>query len=213
MAAAIAEAAPHGAPAKGGKKKLFVIVGAVLALVLAAGGGGVVYLKKKQAAEAAAAEEEGEAPAAHAAAAKHPGTPPAWLPLDPFVVNLADRDADRYAQIGITLELDNPASADQIRAYMPAVRNAILLVLAGKTSKDLLDRSGKETLAEEIAREAARPLGIDIPAPKKVKEAASDSAPGTAAKADDEESPKPKKKRAGPRNPIQAVNFSSFIVQ
>ncbi len=210
MAAAIAEAAPHGAPAKGGKKKLFIIIGAVLALVLAAGGGGVVYLKKKQAAEAAAAEDEGDAPAAHAAAAKHPGTPPAWLPLDPFVVNLADRDSDRYAQIGITLELDNPTSADQIRAYMPAVRNAILLVLASKTSKDLLDRSGKENLAEEIAREAARPLGIDIPAPKKLKEAAS-AAEGK--QGDDEEEPRPKKKRAGQKNPIQAVNFSSFIVQ
>ena len=30
---------------------------------------------------------------------------PAFVPLDPFTVNLADREAERYAQVGITLEL------------------------------------------------------------------------------------------------------------
>ncbi|MCK7493223.1 MAG: flagellar basal body-associated FliL family protein [Comamonadaceae bacterium] len=28
------------------------------------------------------------------------------MPLDPFTVNLADRDAERYAQVGITLEVE-----------------------------------------------------------------------------------------------------------
>ena len=91
--------------------------------------------------------------------------PPTFLPLDPFVVNLADRDADRYAQVGITLELDSPAFADQIKAYMPAIRNAVLMILAQKTSRELLDREGKEQLAAEIQREAVRPMGIVIAAP------------------------------------------------
>src|SRR5215203_3123174 len=138
------------------KKKLILIGAAVLALVLALGAGAIVFLKQRAAHAAAIADEDGATPessstATAAAAAK--GVP-FFLPLDPFIVNLADREADRYAQIGITFELESSMSGDQIKAYMPAIRNAILMVLANKTSKDLLYREGKEQLALEIQREA-----------------------------------------------------------
>lgn len=215
MAAAIAETAPAAAaaPAKRGKKKLLVILVAVLVVVLGAGGGAVVYLKKKAAAQAAAeVEDGGEVVSATARPDQH--NPPVWLPLDPFIVNLADREADRYAQVGITLELDSAGSAEMIRGYMPAVRNAILLILASKTSKDLADRAGKEQLAEEIAREAVRPMGIDIAAPQPVVEAAS-AVVAVAAEASAASEAKPGRKRmaAVQKNPIQHVHFSSFIVQ
>ena len=45
---------------------------------------------------------------------------------------------------------------------MPAIRNAILMILAHKTSHELLERAGKEQLAAEILRETVRPLGITI---------------------------------------------------
>ena len=51
---------------------------------------------------------------------------------------------------------------------MPAIRNTILMVLAHKTSTELLDRDGKEKLAAEIMREAVRPLGIEIATPEPV---------------------------------------------
>src|SRR4029077_13853725 len=91
-----------------------------------------------------------------------------YLPLDPFIVNLADREADRYAQIGITFELESSMMGDRIKAYMPAIRNAVLLILANKTSKDLLNREGKEQLALEIQGEAVRPMGIGIAGPEPV---------------------------------------------
>ena len=52
--------------------------------------------------------------------------------------------------------------ADQLKAYMPAIRNGVLMVLASKTSQELLTRKGKEKLADEIMREAVRPLGIEL---------------------------------------------------
>ena len=51
-----------------------------------------------------------------------------------------------------------------MKAYMPAIRNGILMVLAHKTSAELLERSGKELLAAEIMRESVRPMGINIQA-------------------------------------------------
>lgn len=202
MASAAAPAS-DAAPAKGGgKKKLLVIVGIVVVLLLAGGGGALFMMKKasdKAAAEAAAAEEEDAGSSAKATVKIDPAKPPAFVPLDPFVVNLADRDSDRFAQIGITLEVDDPAFAEKMKPFMPAIRNNILMILAHKTSSELLGREGKEKLAEEIAREAVRPMGIDIDPPE----------PEEA-----EDAPKKKrKKKAGPKNPVRAVLFSSFIVQ
>jgi flagellar FliL protein len=131
-------------------------------------------------------------------------------------VNLADREADRYAQIGITFELDSSMTGDQIKAYMPAIRNAVLMILANKTSKDLLYREGKEQLALEIQREAVRPMGIEIAAPEPVTTAPAvgASAPASAIAVDAAASAKAKpRRRAETRNPIQHVHFSSFIIQ
>ncbi len=225
MSTAAAPAVPAetaDVPAKSGKKKkLIIIVAAVLVLALA-GGGGTVYWMKKKAADAAAAAEaaddEGGAKPAHAAAKGGRRTPPLFLPLDPFVVNLADREADRFAQIGITLEVDDDKFADEMKAYMPAIRNGILMVLAHKTSQQLLERSGKEALAAEIMREAVRPMGIQIEAEPKPAEAmpkAKDAKDADVANAADKPTPKPKKKAklAAEHNPVTKVHFSSFIIQ
>lgn len=191
-------------PKTTGKKKLVIIIAAVLAVLLI-GGGVAFYLVKQSAAAAAAADgEDVDAQAAQADAAEDDETkaPPVFVPLDPFVVNLADRDAERYAQIGVTLQVDDPKFADELKLYLPAVRNGILMVLAHKTSQELLERSGKEKLAAEIMRESVRPMGIAIEV----------DMPSSDANAGDEPKPR-KKKKPAVHNPITSVNFSSFIIQ
>ena len=205
MSAAAAEPVDNNdgdapAPSRPGRKKLIVIAAAA-AVLLAGGGGGAAFMLKKKREAAAAAEaaangegEEAE-PVAEAAPRKnaHKG-PPAFLPLDAFVVNLADRETERFAQIGITLELDDPKFADQLKAYMPAIRNGILMVLAHKTSTELLTRAGKEKLASEVMHAAVRPLGIEL---------------------EDDEQAKPGAEKKTPleESPVRHVHFSSFIIQ
>ena len=212
-----AAAAPVNAgaavPAKKGKKKLIVIIVAVLLLLVIAGGAALLLMKKKAAAES----DDGESATASASAEHHGGKPdlkhpPTFLPLDPFVVNLADKDADRYAQVGITFEVEDPKFAEQMKAFMPAIRNGILMILSHKSSSELLDRSGKEQLAGEILRESARTMGIEVEDPEPV---VAKKAEGDKAAAEDEE-PKPKKKKKKAPvepNPIKHVHFSNFIVQ
>ena len=206
-----------GAPAKGGKKKLVMIVLLLLVVVLAGGGGALFLLKKKAHAAEDGAEEDVAAVAHKAGAKADPAHPPTFLPLEPFVVNLADRDADRYAQIGIVLEVDSPIFADQMKAYMPAIRNSILMILAHKTSRELLERAGKEELADEILRETVRPMGIEIEAPvKPAKVAAVVKEGDDEADGEPEAKPKPKARRAkasSEHNPVRHVHFSSFIIQ
>jgi len=197
-----ATAAPDAAP-KGGKKKLLIIIGAVV-LVLLLGGGAAVFMmmKSKAAAEAAAAEEEaGGKPAKKEAKAapapvRDPKTAPTFVPLDPFTVNLADRDAERYAQIGVALEIDDPKQADAIKAFMPVIRNNILLLLSHKTAAQMMDHDGKVKLAEEIQKEASRALGFEVEDEE-----------------EDDGKTKKKRKRAPVVLPITAVHFSNFIIQ
>jgi flagellar protein FliL len=204
MSAAAAEAPP---PAKG-KKKLIIII-AVAALVLVGGGGAAVVMMKKKAAAEAEAEEGGGGAAPAKAAAKHdPKAAPVFVPLDPFTVNLADRDAERYAQVGITLEIDDAKLGEQIKVYMPAIRNNILLALADRTAAELMGRDGKAKLAEKVRQETSRALGYEIE--EEDPEADEEEKP---AKADSKAKSKKKKKAEPAALPVKAVHFSNFIIQ
>ena len=218
MSAAAAPATEAGAPvpAKKGKKKLIIMVAVALLVLLGGGGGAAIYFKKKAAHAAEAAAEEGGAVDEHKAAKRDPKHPPNFLPLDPFVVNLADKEVDRYAQIGITLELQDAKFGDELKLYMPAIRNGILMILAHKTSAELLERSGKEMLALQVQREAARTMGIEVAEPEAVSKAKLADSPAATQEGDDEAEKKPKKKAkraAVEPNPILNVHFSNFIIQ
>lgn len=195
---AAAEAAP--AP-KGGNKKLIIIIVAVLVLVLA-GGGAAMMLMKKGADTEEVDDEDGAPAPKKKAAATAPRKPPTFVPLDPFTVNLADRDADRYAQVGITLEIQDAAVDAQIKAFMPVIRNNILLALSDQKATDLMGREGKARLAVRIQRETSRALGVEIAAEEETEEA-EEAAPAS----------KKRRRRAEPELPITAVHFSNFIIQ
>ena len=87
-------------------------------------------------------------------------------PLDPFVVNLADKDTERYAQVGISLQVDDAKIADEMKAYMPAIKDNIILILSHKSSEELLSLEGKQKMAEEIQRAAARAMGYEVEEPE-----------------------------------------------
>ena len=199
-----APAADQAAPKKS-KKKLFIIVGVVLALLVAGGGGALFFMKKKQAAEA-----EGEDPAAHASApAKRDAkAKPIFLPLDQFTVNLADRDADRYAQLNIVFELNEEKAADAVKNYMPIIRNNILMLLSHKTAAELFEKQGKQTLTHEILVETAKAMGFDAPQ-------SALKALGRLPKPVIGEDGEPIVIRSNPANasPVVGVNFSNFIIQ
>jgi flagellar FliL protein len=204
MSTAAAVEAPPSAP-KGKKKKLIIIIAAVAALVLAGGGGGAYFLLKKKATTEADAEAEpgsSEEAAPAKAGAKHDAhAVPVFVPLDPFTVNLADRDAERFAQVGITLEIEDAHMGDQIKNYMPAIRNNILMAIADRTATELMGREGKLKLAERIKRETARALGYAV---AEETEGAAGEAPDAAPK---------KKKKAEAALPVKGVHFSNFIIQ
>src|SRR5215510_8970713 len=159
---AAAETAPP-LPGQGKKKTVLIAVVATLLLALA-GGGAALWTMKKNADVAAESDGDSDAEVADGTPKKKKGDKqhlPVFLPMDLFTVNLADRDAERYAQVGITLELADTKTSDLLKAYMPAVRNDVLMLIAHKKAADLQERSGKLELAREIRRAAMKPLDDD----------------------------------------------------
>lgn len=185
---ATAPEAAEGAPPKKSKKML--IIGIAVAVLLAAGGGAFWFIKQRN-----AAAEEGEEAQAEAKAEK--AAPPAYLPLDNMVVNLADPGGDRVAQVGITLVVVDAKASDAVKAYLPTIRSGVLMLISQKTATELLTAEGKTQLAKEVLREALAPFGGG----QEEEEEASD------------EKPKKKKKAASADMPVTGVLFSSFIVQ
>jgi len=187
MATTPAPAAEEAPPPAKGKKRLILIAALALLLLALGGGGAAFWVLQNKAAVAADAEGDDDADAmAESQPRKKKGDKqhlPVFLPLDLFTVNLADRDAERYAQVGVTLELADLKTSDLLKAYMPAVRNDVLMLIAHKKAGELQDRAGKLELAREIKRVALKPLedGDD--------------------------------KDAGDDMPVRAVHFSSFIIQ
>ena len=201
MSTATAAEAP--VPAKGKKKLIIMIAAAVL--VLALGGVAAMMLMKKKAADADADGADDHAPAKTAVSKHDPKAVPVFVPLDPFTVNLADREAERYAQVGITLEITDSHVGDQIKLYMPAIRNHILMAIADRTAAELMGREGKAALAEKVRREASRALGVEAENEEAVRDDEGEKPAG--------KKTKKKNKSAPPELPVKAVHFSNFIIQ
>jgi flagellar FliL protein len=193
-AAATADAATPAKPKS--KKLLFILIGVVV-LALAGAGGALFILKKNT-----AIDEGGEESSQNEKEDRASRAPPTFLPLEEMVVNLADPGGNRFAQLGITLQVEDGKTAEAIKGYMPNIRNAILILVSQRTSENMLQLEGKEKLATDIAREVSR--FMDYPLPER------NAAASEAGEASDKAA---KKKRAAATSPLQAVLFSSFIVQ
>ncbi len=184
-------------------KKLLLLVGIAVVIVALIVGGGWFYVSKQRAAALDGEEEETVVAKVKSKEA------PVYLPLDNMVVNLADPGGEKVAQIGITLELSDTHATEKVKQYLPTIRSSILILVSQKTSEELLRREGKEKLAADILKEAARPFGG-------VEEEATDEVE----KKDDVGAKKAKgKPKAAQKSqpheapPVQRVLFSSFIVQ
>ena len=190
-AAATATAVPAEAPKKKSKKLLFIIVGVVLLALI--GAGGALFIMKKNAA-AANDEYADDEPAAHAA--KDPKHAPTFLPLENMVVNLADAGGTRFIQLGLTLQLQDTKTEAEVKTYMPSIRSDILLLISQRTADEMLQVQGKQKLANDIIAAISKEMGYEVAGHAGAEDATA----------------KKKTAKAAP-NPVQAVLFSSLIVQ
>ena len=140
-------ARPDAAARKGRARKLAIPAG--LALVAAIAGVAFVLWQR-----GAAGSTE---PAAHATP-----EPAGLVSIDPFLVNLADREAQRFARVTVRLIVQTHADAEAIAGDALAqarLRSAVLELLALQTSGTIVTAEGKTQLKNAIAERGSQVLG------------------------------------------------------
>lgn len=185
------EAPAEGEVPKKKSKLLIIILAAVLVLVLGGGGAAFFLMKKKADPEA----EEGDDPPAKTAKAKKKkkddhGTPPVFSKLEPFVVKLQAEAQEAYVQAIPELKLLDAQVAEQVKLFMPEIRHNVLMILAGKKASELGTPQGMQALANQIRVSINATLSGEPP-----------------------DQALEKLNQADPEAPVQAVFFSSLIVQ
>jgi flagellar protein FliL len=161
--------------------KLLIIIGAAIVLVIGVATAAVFLLMPAPADDDEIAAED--KPKKKKKDEKTHAAPPAYLNLDPFVVNLTSEAGEQYLQAAMTLEFEEGKQADHAKVYMPKIRNQVMLLLSGKKPAELASKEGKEKLASEIRKEINTVLLPEESNGKEIKA------------------------------PLKAVLFTSFIIQ
>lgn len=145
--------ADGGAGKKRSRKGLFLALFLIVALVAGGGAGGYWWWQGR-----GQASETGQTGEVLAAAE----VPSGMLAFEPFVVNLADKDAARYLKVSLRLVvsgIDDPAEVQEDAVRMLRLRSAILEYLSQQTADVLVTAEGKEALKKAVAERATPLLG------------------------------------------------------
>lgn len=190
-----AETAEAEQPPKKSKKLLIIII-AVLVLVIVGGAAAFFMMKGKPAADEEGDEEGDEVPAKveKKKAKKDDDAPPVFVKLEAFTVKLQTEQQEAYLQAVPELRVLDAHIGDKVKQYTPEIRHKLLLILSGKRASEISTPQGVQLLANEM-RVTINHI-IEPPAPR--RKGKEPEAPGDV---------------AGPDEPVQAVLFTSFIIQ
>jgi flagellar FliL protein len=139
---------------KKGKGKLVAI--AVAAVMVLAGGGGAFWWFTR------GAHAASETTPKRAAAEEGGG---GVVPLETFLVNLADKSGSRYLKTTLKLVVPDEKTAEKLAKNEVAVtraRSAILELLTTKTADELVTAEGKSALKKAICERVSPLVGAEV---------------------------------------------------
>lgn len=181
------------------KLLLFIIIG--VAVLVLGGGTATFLLLKKNAPLDGEEDEELVAKTDKKRAKKELDAPPVFVKLEPFTVKLQAEQQDAYLQATPELRVIDMPSGDRVKQFTPEIRHKVLLIMSGKKASELGTPQGVQKLSNEMR--TAVNLIIDGP---KIKTKGK-------GKAAVEEAPAEPTDQASADDSVQAVLFTSFIIQ
>jgi flagellar protein FliL len=130
-------------------KKLWIIIGGALILLIA---GGLIFAiphfkgNNEQSAQKEKDSNAGEKKSAH----EEREVVKATLALDPFLVNLADKDEIRFVKATLQFGLAEEIKEEVAKMTVAAMRDSIITLLTSKTAEEILTPQGKDKLREQV---------------------------------------------------------------
>lgn len=177
---------PQAAPKKSKKKRIIIILVVFLLMLAGVGAGGYwwffihkpgtpLFSSKAPEVETSAAEEpakaekaggtgHGEEAKGQSARIEAPKDIPrssgrnVVLPLPQITVNLFENGGHRYLKLGMEVEANKDISA-AIKENEARIRDAVIMLLAGKSYREIASPDGKVMLKVEVANRLNRILG------------------------------------------------------
>ena len=73
-------------------------------------------------------------------------------------MNLAEENGDHYLQMSVVYQLADDKAVEQLKTYLPVIRNHILLLLSAKRPSELASADGKQKLVGELVAAARESL-------------------------------------------------------
>ena len=116
-------------------------------LMLGLGGGLIMMWSKMSALDTQIKAQTSEEPEKQAVLEEPLGI---VVPLETFIVNLADKGGTRYLRLTIGLELGSKELQKEINKRLPQVRDSILMILPTKRFSDISTAEGKIALRDEM---------------------------------------------------------------
>jgi len=153
----MADEDPEVEEAPASKKKLIIILVVVSVLLAGGGDGAFVMLGSSDATsdeQTVAVETEGRKESL-------------YIDLKPeFVVNLRDKhDRPKFLKAEMSVATTDSDIEDAVDRHMPAIRNAVVLLLSRQIYDDLIPHEGKEQLRRQVLGEVQSVLVAQIGKP------------------------------------------------
>jgi flagellar FliL protein len=151
-AAAPAPEAASAPPPSGNKSSIVLVALAVVNMAIVAAVGFMLFKGKQKEAQEPKIEQviKGEHEAQAHDHEKQNSFIGKVVPLETFIVNLAESKGRKVAKVNIELELQGNDIADEIDKRKAQVRDIIIILLSSKTYDEVSTREGKEALRNEI---------------------------------------------------------------
>ncbi|MFH1215707.1 MAG: flagellar basal body-associated FliL family protein [Pseudomonadota bacterium] len=143
-------------PKKKSKIMLFIILGFVILLL--GGGGFFAYTKFLAPPPSAPMEEIVDQKAELLPAVGE------IVPLDPFVVNLADPKGSRYLKMTISIEVETVETSERITKLAPKLRDIVIMMLTSLSFEEVMTPEGKLRIRDELLERFSR-----VTKPDKIK--------------------------------------------
>lgn len=143
----------HASGGDAPKKPILLIVLAIINMIVVVGVGYMLYAnKKKEAAEPNKLDAivEGQHEAHNNEKSNEKSFVGKVVPLETFLINLADSKGRKVAKVNMELELKGDDVADEIDKRKAQIRDLIIIILSSKTFDEVSTREGKENLRNEI---------------------------------------------------------------
>jgi flagellar basal body-associated protein FliL len=157
------DAKPAAAPAKKGGAGLVLAI--VLPAIFAAGAS---YAAARAGSKGGAPAHAAPAPEHHHKEAKPPGP---TVPLEPFLVTLADTNRKPHAmKVTLAVEFEHGTKEESLKTFTPRMRDALLTHLRTIPYEDVVDAERMEKIKKDLleacqkagARDAERILVTDL---------------------------------------------------